>query len=73
VPGESGKEEVYKLRPGTRHEYREGGLPSGKKLPTTPPQVIVVEGESRSVFEPEMDAKGNYLCRKRAASMRRGG
>jgi len=64
VPGESGKDEVYKLRPGTRNEYREGGLPSGKKLAATPPQVIVVEGEGRAVFKPEVDAKGNYLRHK---------
>jgi hypothetical protein len=64
VPDSAGKEEVYKLRPGTRNEYLVGGVASGKKMPATPPQVIVVEGEDRAVFKPETDAKGNYLRRK---------
>ena len=64
VPDEAGREEVYKLRPGTRHEYRLEGLPSGRPMPATPPVIIAVEGEERHVFKPELDPKGNYLRRQ---------
>ena len=36
VTSTTGNAEVYKLRPGTRGDYRLNGLPSGKQLPTRP-------------------------------------
>lgn len=67
VPNASGGEDVYKLRPGTRGEYRLGGVSGGKQLPTRPAEVIVVEGSDRSVFKPERDDKGNYKQRTTSA------
>jgi hypothetical protein len=60
VPSTTGKEEVYKLRPGSRNDYRTGGLSSGKALPTRPSQITVMEGSEKSVFKPELDEKGNF-------------
>jgi hypothetical protein len=64
VPG-TDREEVYRRRPGTR-EYRLGGLPSGKPLPSTPPRIVVVEGDQRYTFEPERDEQGNFKRGKAA-------
>jgi hypothetical protein len=60
VPGPGGQEKVYRLRPGTRGDYREDGLSSGKPLPARPREVIVTEETERSVFKPERDEKGNF-------------
>jgi hypothetical protein len=63
-PGQEG-DEVYKLRPGGgRIEYLQGGLPSGRPLPERPPRITVLEGEEKSVFEPERDAEGNFYQRQ---------
>ena len=59
VPTTAG-EDVFKLRPGTRNEYRLDGRPTGRHLPGRPVAVIVVEGEKRSTFKPDRDAKGNF-------------
>ncbi|MFO0842734.1 MAG: hypothetical protein U0797_10115 [Gemmataceae bacterium] len=67
VPNASGGEDVYKLRPGTRGEYRLDGVSGGKQLPTRPAEVVVVEGSDRSVFKPERDEKGNYKQRTTSA------
>lgn len=63
VPTASGKEDVYKLRAGTRNEYRLGGLSSGKALPTRPAEVIVVEDGAKASFKPERDEQGNFKQR----------
>jgi hypothetical protein len=63
VPTTSGREDVYKLRPGTRSDYRVGGLTSGKSLPTRPTQITVLEGSEKSIFKPERDDKGNFKQR----------
>lgn len=63
VPSGTGRQVVYKLRPGTRGDYRLDGLPSGKQLPTRPAEIIVVEGSEKSVFKPEVDAEGHYKQR----------
>lgn len=63
VPTPGGKEEVYKLRVGTRGDYRIGGVSSGKALPTRPQEIIVLEGSEKSVFKPERDDKGNFKQR----------
>lgn len=67
VPTVGGKEEVYKLRPGTRGEYRLGGLTSGKPMPARPREIIVIEGGERAVFKPERDEKGNFKQRTTTA------
>ncbi|MFO0876483.1 MAG: hypothetical protein U0840_03840 [Gemmataceae bacterium] len=67
VPTAAGKEEVYKLRPGTRVEYRLGGLSSGKLIPSRPPEIIVGEGADRAVFKPERDDKGKFKQRTTSA------
>lgn len=67
VVNANGKEDVYKLRPGTRGEYRLGGLSSGKQMPTRPLEIIVVEDSERSVFKAELDAKGNFKQRTTTA------
>ena len=64
VTSTTGKPEVYKLRPGTRDDYRLNGLPSGRRLPTRPAEVAVVEeGSEKSVFRPERDEAGNFKQR----------
>ncbi len=63
VPSSTGKLEVYKLRPGTRGDYRLNGLPTGRPLPTRPSEIIVVEGSEKSVFKPERDAEGHFKQR----------
>ncbi len=65
-PG-SGREDVYKLRPGTRGEYRLGGLASGRQLPTRPPEIIILDGAEKSIFKPERDEKGNFKQRTTTA------
>ena len=60
----SGGEEVYKLRPGTRGEYRLNGLPGGKALPSRPPEVIVLEDGQKVTFKAERDDKGNFKQRE---------
>jgi hypothetical protein len=67
VPNASGKEDVYKLRPGTRGEYRLDGLSSGRQLPSRPAEIIVVEGSERHVFKPERDEKGLFKQRSTTA------
>jgi hypothetical protein len=63
VPRDKG-EDVYRLVPGgTRGEYRLNGKATGKVLPSRPKSVVVVEGDERSTFEPERDAKGNFKTR----------
>lgn len=56
-------EEVYKLRPGTRSDYRLNGLPTGKPLPSRPSQVIAVAGDQKATFKPETDASGKFKQR----------
>lgn len=63
VPSATGKEEVYKLRPGTRDEYRLDGLPTGRRLPSRPSEIIVVDGSDKYVFKPERDENGNFKAR----------
>jgi len=58
-----GREEVYRLRPGTRNEYRLNGLPRGNRLPTRPGKIIVYEDKEKSVFEPERDSEGHFKQR----------
>src|SRR5262245_33340124 len=47
VPAAGGREEVYKLRGGSRGDYRVGGVSSGKSLPTRPAEIIVLEGSEK--------------------------
>lgn len=56
-------EEVYKLRPGTRSDYRLNGQPGGKGLPSRPAQVIALDGNDKAVFKPETDASGKFKQR----------
>lgn len=63
VPVPGGREDVYKLRPGTRGDYRLDGLTSGRPLPTRPPEIVVMEEGQRAVFRPEKDEKGNFKQR----------
>jgi hypothetical protein len=62
VPLPGGRDEVYKRRPGG--EYRLGGQPKGKVLPSTPPEVVVIEDGERYTFEPDRDEHGNFKRRK---------
>jgi hypothetical protein len=68
VPGPANREDVYRLRPGTRDDYRLNGLPSGQRMPSTPEKIIAVDGDQRYTFEPERDDKGNFKRGKNKAS-----
>ena len=59
IPIASG-EEVYKLLPGSRNDYRLNGQTRAKPLPSRPPLVVAVEGDKRSTFKPERDEQGNF-------------
>jgi hypothetical protein len=53
-------EEVYRLRPGARLDYRLNGQANGKPLPSRPPHLIVLEDGEKIHFEPQRDAHGNF-------------
>ncbi len=61
VPIARGRDDVYKLRPGTRNDYRRA---DGKTLPSTPPVIVVMEDDERYTFEPERDEQGNFKRHK---------
>jgi hypothetical protein len=68
IPKDKKGEDVYRLVPGTRTEYRLNGHPTGKVLPSRPNYVIVVEDGERHVFKPERDDKGNFKARSASSS-----
>ena len=59
IPTATG-EDVYKPSPGKRNDYHLNGQTQGRPLPARPPLLVVVEGDKRSTFKPERDAKGNF-------------
>jgi hypothetical protein len=71
IPKPGGGEDVFLLRPnrrpGDRLEYYLNGQVTGKRLPHRPEKIIVVEGDDRSIFEPERDEKGKFKVRTRSS------
>jgi hypothetical protein len=57
VPTAAGGEQVYKLMPGNRLEYRRDGKAYRPQLPPRPEKIIVQEGDEKLVFERKAEGK----------------